>query len=62
MFFEIGSICLTLQKPQQFVDDTLKVNLLGSNQWEALLQIKAQLATKNTHCTGASAICFTVAM
>jgi hypothetical protein len=43
MFRQVFDIGVAGQKPQQFVDDSLKKHFPGRHQGEALRQIKAQL-------------------
>ena len=38
--FQVFNIRITLQEPEQFVNNGFQVQLLGSYQWKAFLQIK----------------------
>src|SRR5579859_3301274 len=62
VFLEITGIGFALQEPQQFMDDRLQVNLLGGQQREARLQVKAQLRAEYAERAGAGAVLLAVAV
>ena len=49
-------IAVTAQKPQQLVDDGLQVHLLGGDQREAFIEVKAHLIAKHAARTRAGAV------
>ena len=53
VFTEPLGVGIATQKPNQFIDDTFKVNALGRENRKSLLQIKPELSTE--HRSGASA-------
>ena len=53
-----ASISVALQEPQQLIDDTLEVTLLGSDQRETLLKIETHLMAKNTDSTRTRTVVF----
>ena len=48
MLLEVVHIGVTLQEPQELVDDALEVELLCRQEREALLEIKAHLIAEGT--------------
>ena len=58
MVLQIFYVGVALKKPQQLVDDTFKVELLGGEQGETIVEIIATLGTKDADgaCTGAVAL------
>ena len=58
MLLEIMHIRVSLQEPQQLIDDTLQMHLLGSNQRKPLLQVKTHLIAKSRDRTRAGAVMF----
>ena len=56
VFDQILNIRIATEKPQQFVDDTLQEDLLGGQQRESLLQVKAHLVAEDTLRAGAGAV------
>jgi hypothetical protein len=53
---QVLDIRIALQEPQQFVNDTAQVELLGRKAREALGKVKASLAAKHRASAGASAV------
>jgi hypothetical protein len=58
MVLQVLYVGVALKKPQQLVDDTFKVELLGGEQGETIVEIIATLGTKDADgaCTGAVAL------
>ena len=55
---EVLDVGIARQEPKQLVDDTLHVQLLSGHQGEAFAEVEAHLVTKNTSCSGSSAVGF----
>ena len=56
--YEVRNIGIPLEKPEQFVDNTFEMNLLGSEERKAFAKVATKLVTKNAPGTGTSAITF----
>ena len=55
-FPQVADVGVALEKPQQFVDDGLEMNLFGGQQREAITEGDADLGTKNGDCAGSGAV------
>ena len=53
---QIGYVCVAAEEPQQFVDDGFQVQLLGSEQRKALVQVEAHLVSEDAFGAGAGAV------
>ena len=53
---EVVHVGVAAQKPQQFVDDGLGVELLGGEQGESLAQVEVHLASEHASRAGAGAV------
>ena len=62
MLLEVVHIGVTLQEPQELVDDALEVELLCRQEREALLEIKAHLIAEGTERTSPSTVTFQVSL
>src|SRR5690606_4709295 len=58
VLLQVTGIGIPLQEPQQLVNNGFHVQLFGSDQREALLQIKPQLAAEAADGARARAVCF----
>ena len=58
MLLQPFGIRVTIQEPDHLVDDALEMQLLGGEQREAIFQVVAELATKDTQRACAGAIAF----
>ena len=58
VILEILDVGVTLQEPQQLMDDGFHVALLGGDQREAVLQVEAHLVAEHADRAGAGAVGF----
>lgn len=58
VLLEPFGVGVTVQEPDHLVDDALEMQLLGGEEREAILQVVAELATKDTQRACAGAIAF----
>ncbi|MNC04864.1 hypothetical protein D3C75_523140 [compost metagenome] len=58
VLFQVGSVGVAIEEPQQLVNDGTQVALLGGDQREAFRQIEAHLMTEQGDCPRAGAIGF----
>jgi hypothetical protein len=58
MILEIFDVCASLQKPKEFMNDSLHEQALGSHRGETLLQIESHLSSEDADRPGAGAITF----
>ena len=61
-FLQPFDIAVTAQEPQQLDDDGLEENLLGRDQRETLLKVKAHLVAEHAARAGAGAVAFLYAI
>jgi hypothetical protein len=61
-FLQRAHVGLAAQEPQQFVDDRLRVDLLGRQQWKSVAQCKAHLVAEHRQGAGPGAIVLAVAV
>jgi hypothetical protein len=62
VFLQIGDVGLPAQEPQQLVDDRAQVQLLGRDQWKAVLEIEAHLPAEHAAGAGTGAVGFAAAV
>ena len=62
MLLQVVHVGVTLQEPQELVDDALEVELLCRQEREALLEIKAHLIAEGTERTSPSTVAFQVSL
>ena len=62
VFLQVANVRVALQEPQQFVDDRARVQFLGRQQREAVLQAKAHLPAEHRQRPGAGAVGLVVAV
>ena len=55
---QILDVRVSLEEPQQFVDDSFQVEFLGGEQGESLLQIVARLCTEDAQRARTGAVAF----
>ena len=60
--FQLLDIGVATQKPQQLVDNRLKMKFLGGEEREALFKIKPHLIAEDTDSTSARAVFFLYAL
>ncbi len=58
VFLEVFHIRVTFEKPQQLMDNRLKMELLGGQQRETILEIESHLITEHTPCAGTGTVSF----
>ena len=56
--FQIGRVGISLEKPQQLVDNALQMHLFGGDEREALREIKPHLRAENGYRAGAGTVGF----
>src|SRR5581483_8556671 len=56
MLFQIADVGLAAQKPEQFVDDRLEVQLLGGEERKAFAEIETHLMAEHRQRAGAGAV------
>ena len=54
--FEIFDVCITVQKPEELMDDGTQVAFFGGNERDAFREIKAHLAAENAERSRAGAV------
>jgi hypothetical protein len=58
IFRKVAYVGFTFYEPQQFMDNTLNVKLLGCNQRKPMLQVETHLVTENAPGSSTSAVSF----
>jgi hypothetical protein len=62
VFFEVLNIGITLQEPEQLMDDAFGVHFFRGNQGESIFQVKPHLVPKHTQGASSSAVAFLSAL
>jgi hypothetical protein len=57
VFLKIFHIGITVEEPQQFVDDALQLQFLGGKQGKAVSHIETHLVSENAFSSRPSAVC-----
>ena len=58
MLLQIFYVGVTLQEPQQFVDDGLQMEFLRGEQWKTVVEVIARLGTEDADGAGTRAVAF----
>jgi hypothetical protein len=56
MLIEVGGIGISIEKPEQLMNDGFQVKLFGGHKRKTILQIKAHLVSESTYGTGPCAV------
>ena len=56
MFLEVSHVGVSLQEPQEFVDNTLQVELLRCQQWESVVKVITALCAEDADGASACAV------
>ena len=62
VFLEVGDIGLSLEEPEQLMNDRAEVEFLGGEAGETFAQVKASLAAKDGNRASTCAVCARLAV